>query len=164
MPESEKLTLIANIAASYLRRNSVGVDQIGSVVSSVTDALEHASKKLAGESAEGHAAAAAGTEKQKPAVSIKKSIQPDHIICLEDGFKGKTLKRHLQSAHGMTPQQYRDKWRLPRDYPIVAPSYSASRSKMAKDLGLGNKAGKTKAGQSKRTARRAASAEAASSA
>jgi predicted transcriptional regulator len=79
---------------------------------------------------------------------------------LEDGFQGKTLKRHLQTAHGMTPQQYREKWRLPRDYPIVAPSYSAARSKMAKDLGLGQKARASTAAKPKRSTRKATTAAA----
>jgi predicted transcriptional regulator len=90
-------------------------------------------------------------------VPIKKSVQPEYIVCLEDGAHQKTLKRHLQSAHGMTPQQYREKWRLPKDYPMVAPAYSEQRSKMAKALGLGRKAGATKAAKSSRSARKAAS-------
>jgi predicted transcriptional regulator len=158
MPEAEKLNLIATISASYLRRNSVGVDQIATVVSSVTDALENASRKLAGVSAEASEQIAVAEERPRPAVPIKKSVQQDHIVCLEDGFKGKTLKRHLQAAHGMTPQQYRDRWRLPRDYPMVAPSYSAARSKMAKDLGLGQKARAARAAKPKRSGRKAAAA------
>ncbi len=75
---------------------------------------------------------------QTPAVSIRKSITPDYLICLEDGKKFKTLKRHLLQL-GMTPQQYREKWKLPHDYPMVAPSYSATRSSLAKSLGLGRK-------------------------
>ena len=158
MPETDKLSLIADITASYLRRNSVSVDQIGIVVSSVTDALEHASRKLAGTQTEESGQSAAGMDKAKPAVPIKRSVQPDHIVCLEDGFKGKTLKRHLQTAHDLTPQQYREKWHLPRDYPMVAPSYSASRSAMAKKLGLGRKAG-AKATRGKRSTRKAAAGE-----
>jgi predicted transcriptional regulator len=160
MAEVEKLNLIATISASYLRRNSVGVDQIATVVSSVTDALEHASQRLAGVAPEGTNQRAAVEERPYPAVSIKKSVQQDHIVCLEEGFKGKTLKRHLQTAHGMTPQQYRERWRLPRDYPMVAPSYSAARSKMAKDLGLGQKARASRAAKPKRSARKATAAAA----
>ena len=160
MAEVEKLNLIATISASYLRRNSVGVDQIAAVVSSVTDALEQASQRLAGVAPEGTDQPAAAEERPRPAVSIKKSVQQDHIVCLEEGFKGKTLKRHLQTAHGMTPQQYRDRWRLPRDYPMVAPSYSAARSKMAKDLGLGQKARASRAAKPKRSARKATAAAA----
>ena len=160
MAEAEKLNLIATISASYLRRNSVGVDQIAAVVSSVTDALEHASQRLAGVAPEGTDQPAAAEERPRPAVSIKKSVQQDHIVCLEEGFKGKTLKRHLQTAHGMTPQQYRERWRLPSDYPIVAPSYSAARSKMAKDLGLGQKARASRAAKPKRSTRKATAAAA----
>jgi len=76
-------------------------------------------------------------------VSIKKSVQREFIVCLEDGKHARTLKRHLRTAHGMTPQQYREKWRLPRDYPMVAPAYSALQSQIAKATGLGMKAEET---------------------
>jgi predicted transcriptional regulator len=106
MVETDKITLIASITASYLRRNRVGVDQIGSVISSVTDALEQASKKIAGNTTDEADQPIAVAEKQLPAVSIKKSVQPEYVVCLEDGVHALTLKRHLQSAHGLTPQQY----------------------------------------------------------
>jgi predicted transcriptional regulator len=138
--DPDKLSLISNIAASYLRRNSVGVEQIGTVISSVTRAIEQAAKELAGETTESGAATTPAEEKPRPAVPIKRSVQHDHIVCLEDGMRAKTLKRHLQSAHGMTPQQYRERWGLGRDYPLVAPAYSEHRSQMAKKLGLGNRA------------------------
>jgi predicted transcriptional regulator len=145
MPGSDKLTLVAEIAANYLRRNSVGIDQIGTVVSSVTNAIEEAAKALnGGDAPETRSAPTNGpTEGQQPAVPIKKSVQPEFIVCLEDGFHARTLKRHLRTAHHMTPEQYRAKWGLPDDYPLTAPAYSASRSKMAKKLGLGRKAGTT---------------------
>jgi predicted transcriptional regulator len=155
MDESAKLTLIANIAASYLRRNSIGVDQIGTVMSSVTDALEQASKKLAGTTVGEVDQPTAVGEKQRPAVPIKKSVHPEYVVCLEDGVHARTLKRHLQSAHGLTPQQYREKWRLPKDYPMVAPAYSERRSRMAKQLGLGRKAGAAKTGKPKRSTAKA---------
>jgi predicted transcriptional regulator len=155
MADSDQLTLVANMTASYLRRNSISVDQIGTVVSAVTDALDKASKKLAGITADDAEQPAPVGEKQRPAVPIKKSVQPEHIVCLEDGVHAKTLKRHLQTAHGMTPQGYRDKWRLPKDYPMVAPAYSARRSKMAKALGLGRKPGSPKTATSKRRGRKA---------
>ncbi|MDB5507382.1 MAG: MucR family transcriptional regulator [Devosia sp.] len=79
-------------------------------------------------------------EDQKPAVSVKKSINPDFIICLEDGKKFKSLKRHLRTHYDLSPEQYREKWSLPADYPMVAPNYSATRSRLAKDNGLGRKA------------------------
>ena len=79
--------------------------------------------------------------KPRPAVPIKQSVTPDYIICLEDGKKQKMLKRHLKTAHGMSPDKYRERWGLPRDYPMVAPNYSKTRSKLAIKIGLGRKAG-----------------------
>jgi predicted transcriptional regulator len=79
----------------------------------------------------------APSEPPKPAVSVKKSITPDHIVCLEDGKKFKSLKRHLRTQYNMTPEQYREKWGLPPDYPMVAPNYAAARSHLAKQMGLG---------------------------
>ena len=76
-------------------------------------------------------------EPQKPAISVKKSINPDFIICLEDGKKFKSLKRHLRTQYNMSPEQYREKWQLPADYPMVAPNYAAARSRLAKEMGLG---------------------------
>jgi predicted transcriptional regulator len=156
MSNVNKLELVANVAASYLRRNSVSVEQIGSVVSNITRAIEHAAKELNG----GEVAAEAPTSpaSQTPAVSVKKSVQRDFIVCLEDGFKAKTLKRHLRDAHGLTPQEYRAKWNLPRDYPIVAPSYSERRSQMAKQLGLGKKMAEGRASKGRKPRRRRAAA------
>jgi len=153
--ENNKLELVADVVSSYLRRNSVGAEQIGNVVASVTRALEQASRQLDG-GAVAAESEAAPQEAQKPAVPIRRSIQQDHLVCLEDGAKVKTLKRHLQSAHGMTPQQYREKWGLPRDYPMTAPAYSERRSQMARDLGLGRKAGETPSAPSRRGRRAAA--------
>lgn len=144
MTDNNKLDLIANVVSSYLRRNSVGVDQIGTVVANVTRALEQSARELEGGAVEQPQEAAA-QEPQKPAVPLRRSVQQDHLVCLEDGTKVKTLKRHLQSAHGITPQQYREKWGLPRDYPMTAPAYSERRSQMARDLGLGRKAGQAQA-------------------
>ncbi len=81
-------------------------------------------------------------EALKPAVSVKRSVTDDHIVCLEDGLKFKSLKRHLRSSYGLTPEQYRVKWGLPHDYPMVAPNYAARRSTLAKQIGLGRKRGK----------------------
>jgi predicted transcriptional regulator len=158
MADSDKLTLISNIAASYLRRNAVGVDQIGTVVSAITSAVEQASKEIGGSAALATQSTSTATSvggQQQPAVPIKKSVQPEYIVCLEDGFHARTLKRHLRTAHGMTPEQYREKWGLPYDYLLIAAGYSAARSKMAKKLGLGRKAG-TKIVRAKRRARKAA--------
>jgi predicted transcriptional regulator len=81
---------------------------------------------------------------QQPAIPIRKSVTPDFIICLEDGKQFKSLKRHLQAVYGMTPEQYRRKWALPKDYPMVAPNYAATRSALAKSIGLGRSPGVTK--------------------
>jgi predicted transcriptional regulator len=133
---ADKRSLIAKIAANYVRRNFLSVAQIGALISSVADALEQA-KKIAGTAVSSTSVQGA----QQPAVPIKKSVQRDYIVCLEDGKHTRTLKRHLRTAHGMTPQQYREKWRLPRDYPITAPAYSERRSQLAKWVGLGQKGG-----------------------
>jgi predicted transcriptional regulator len=146
--QDERLVLVAQIAASYLRRNSVAVDQIAAVVRNATEALAGAERQLAnpsqldagsGMAATAEAAAAQNQAPPTPAVPIDESVQRDYVVCLEDGQHVRTLKRHLQSAHGMTPQRYRAKWQLPRDYPMSAPAYSESRSKLAKARGLGRK-------------------------
>jgi MucR family transcriptional regulator, transcriptional regulator of exopolysaccharide biosynthesis len=136
----DRLTLIANITASYLGQNSIGVDQIEKVVANVTRAMTDAEKTLAGGMAEAEQGAAeeAPQERREPAVSPRSSVKPD---CLDCGAKVKTLKRHLQSAHGLDPRAYRERWGLKRDYPMTAPSYSERRSAMARQLGLGRKAG-----------------------
>lgn len=154
MADNNKLDLVANVVSSYLRRNSISVEQIGTVVANVTRALEQASRQLEGAPVE-EAPEAAAQEPQKPSVPIRRSVQNDHLVCLEDGAKVKTLKRHLQSAHGMTPQQYREKWNLARDYPMTAPAYSARRSQMARELGLGRKAGETRPKRGRRAAAQA---------
>jgi predicted transcriptional regulator len=150
MADSDKLALIADVAANYLRRNSVGLDQIGSVMSAVTRAVDQAARDLESGTAQAAGETPAGGERRAPAVPVKRSVQRDHLVCLEDGMKVRTLKRHLKSAHGMTPQDYREKWGLPRDYPMAAPAYSERRSEMAKQLGLGHKM------QAGRAAKRAA--------
>lgn len=139
MAEPDKLSLISNIASSYLRRNSVSIDQIGTVISSVTRAIEDAAREIEGGPPEAPQAAST-EEKQSPAVPVDDSVKRQYIVCLEDGRHVRTLKRHLQVAHGMTPAQYREKWALPKDYPMAAPAYSEHRSQMAKQLGLGRKA------------------------
>jgi predicted transcriptional regulator len=139
MPESDKLALVANVASSYLRRNAVSVDQIGSVFSAVSKALDSAAREISGEMPP--AEAPAPQANQAPAVPVKRSVQREYIVCLDDGSHVRTLKRHLMSAHGMTPKDYRQKWNLPRDYPMTAPAYSERRSALAKERGLGRKPG-----------------------
>jgi predicted transcriptional regulator len=120
----ELLRLTAHIVQSYVGNNSVGKSELPGLISSVFDTLS-------GTGVEPE------PERLKPAVSIKRSIQPDFIVCLEDGKKLKMLKRHLSTAYGMTPDDYRERWGLPADYPMVAPNYAKRRSNLAKEIGLG---------------------------
>jgi predicted transcriptional regulator len=141
LSDADRLTLIANVAASYLRRNSTSPDQITTVVANITRALDDAAK-LSGPIPELRVSAPASSEAQQPAVPVKRSVQRAYIVCLEDGIHARTLKKHLAVAHGMTPEQYRAKWDLQDDYPMVAPEYSEQRSAMAKSIGLGRKSGR----------------------
>jgi len=129
---SEILRMTADVVASYLGHNMLPATQIPEVINTVYGALNGIS---------GGAGDSKG-EPQKPAVPIKKSITPEYVICLEDGKKLKMLKRHLRTTYGMTPDEYRTKWGLPADYPMVAPNYAAQRSAFAKKIGLGRTAGK----------------------
>jgi predicted transcriptional regulator len=122
--------LAAEIVAAYVSANSVSAAQLPDVIRSVVDALA----SLDGQ------AEAPKAEALKPEVSIRKSITPDYLVCLEDGRKLKMLKRHLRTTYDMSPQDYREKWGLPADYPMVAPNYAARRSEFAKQIGLGRKA------------------------
>src|SRR5579883_3015754 len=105
MTESDRLVLVANMAASYLRRNAISIDRIAAVVMSVADALERASKRIGAEPAGSRDARLAVKAELRPAVPVRQSVQGAFVVCLEDGFRAKALKRHLRSAHGMTPQQ-----------------------------------------------------------
>jgi predicted transcriptional regulator len=134
--EEDFLRMTARLVAAYLRKNSVPAAQITDIVASVHGSLR---------AIEGKIQAPQG-EALKPAVPIKKSITADYIVCLEDGRKLKMLKRHLRSTYNMTPDEYRRKWGLPSDYPMVASKYAAQRSDFAKKIGLGKGAGKKKAG------------------
>ena len=124
--KTDILDLTAHIVANYVGNNSAAVSDLPSLIRNVHAALA------------GIAAPQAPPVEQKtPAVSIKKSITPDAIICLEDGRKFKSLKRHLRTKYNLSPEEYRAKWGLPKDYPMVAPSYAAARSSLAKSMGLG---------------------------
>jgi predicted transcriptional regulator len=125
------LRLSAEVVASYLAQNSVAAGQIPELIRSV-----HATF-TALESGVRPVAEAAPKEKQKPAVPVSRSIGDDYIVCLEDGKKLKMLKRYLRSRYGLSPEEYRRKWGLPPDYPMVAPAYAARRSDFAKSIGLG---------------------------
>ena len=120
--------LTANIVSAYVSNNSVAAADIPALINQVHAAL----LRVSGAQHDGSADA------PKPAVTIKKSVTPEHIVCLEDGKKFKSLKRHLRTQYDMTPEQYREKWGLPPDYPMVAPNYAATRSKLAKQMGLGH--------------------------
>jgi len=131
----ELLKMTAKVVASYFGNNSVPATQISDIIKSVHGSLA---------SLDGQADAARGPA-QKPAVPIRRSITPDFVICLEDGKKLKMLKRHLRTTYNLTPEEYRAKWGLPADYPMVAPNYAKQRSNFAKKIGLGRKPGvKTK--------------------
>jgi predicted transcriptional regulator len=125
--DSLYIELAANIVSAYVSHNSVPSTEIPNLIGQVYGAL----KRVSG------AQLAATAEPPKPAVPIKRSVTPEYIVCLEDGLKFKSLKRHLRSRYNLTPDQYREKFGLPPDYPMVAPNYAAARSKLAKDMGLG---------------------------
>ncbi len=123
--------MAAEIVSAYVRNNSVPVSELPTLLQSVHDSLGNI---LNGSKPE------AAKEPLQPKVPIKKSVTNEYIICLEDGKRYKSLKRHLHSAYGLSPQEYRDKWGLPKDYPMVAPAYADARSNLAKTMGLGRKA------------------------
>jgi len=124
----ELLRLGAEIVAAYVSRNAVSAEAVPDIIRSVHGALEGLTRGPA---------PAAVEERPKPAVPINKSVQHDYIVCLEDGKKLKMLKRYLRSRYNMSPDEYRRRWGLPADYPMVAPAYAARRSDFAKQIGLG---------------------------
>ncbi len=121
------IALTAEIVSAYVSNNTVPAGDIPALINQVHAALS----RVSGKPADGAA------EPLRPAVSLKKSITPEYIVCLEDGKKFKSLKRHLRTQYNMTPEQYREKWSLGADYPMVAPNYAAARSQLAKQMGLG---------------------------
>jgi predicted transcriptional regulator len=121
------IELTAEIVSAYVSNNTVPASEIPGLINQVHAALA----RVSGNSGD------VGAEPLKPAISVKKSITPEHIVCLEDGKKFKSLKRHLRTQYNMTPEQYREKWGLGADYPMVAPNYAAARSQLAKQMGLG---------------------------
>ena len=129
MADNNLTELTADIVSNYVGANKVSSDQIAELIQTTYAALQNV--------ASGGNGAAAEPVKLTPAVPIKKSITPDYLISLEDGRKYKSLKRHLRTAYNLTPEQYRAKWNLAKDYPMVAPAYAASRSALAKSMGLG---------------------------
>jgi predicted transcriptional regulator len=128
--DNDLIDLSADIVSAYVSHNALSVTDLPKLIADVHAALKGLQSPSAAEP----------VEELKPAVPIKKSVAPDYIICLEDGKKFKSLKRHLRTHYNLSPEEYREKWGLPTDYPMVAPSYSATRSRLAKDNGLGRKA------------------------
>jgi predicted transcriptional regulator len=128
--------LTADIVAAYVSNHVVPVGDLSNLISDVHLALSNTSSP---------APVVTTTEKPKPPVPIKKSIEDDYLICLEDGQKFKSLKRHLMTHYNMTPEEYREKWGLPADYPMVAPAYAEARSRLAKEMGLGQRRKRGKA-------------------
>lgn len=128
---SDAIALTADIVAAYVSHNTIVAEKLPELIASVHAALSNAEKL--------------GVVPPKvelvPAVPVKKSVTPDYIICLDDGLKFKSIKRHVRTKYGLTMEQYREKWGLPHDYPAVAPNYAASRSMLAKQMGLGQKKG-----------------------
>ncbi len=130
MPDENAASLLAlttQIVSAHVSHNETQAAALPALIQQVYQALSHAG------------APPAQPERPEPAVPIKRSVFPDHIICLEDGKSFKTLRRHLQNVYGMTPDQYRERWGLPREYPMVAPNYAQHRSSLAKSFGLGRK-------------------------
>jgi predicted transcriptional regulator len=145
-PQSQShIDFTADIVAAYVSNNSVAAADLPALIESVHRALGQLGTPVA-----------PPVEEQKPAVPVKKSVTPEYIICLEDGKKFKSLKRHLRTSYGMTPDAYREKWGLPKDYPMVAPAYAAARSELAKNMGLGQSRKKAPVAPVKKPSRRKA--------
>jgi len=123
------IELTADVVAAYVSNNPVPAGELPNLIADIHSALGRV----------GSGTEQVPTEKPKPAVNPKKSIHDDYIVCLEDGKKFKSLKRHLMTHYGLTPDQYREKWGLDANYPMVAPNYAAARSQLAKKMGLGRK-------------------------
>lgn len=129
----ELVELTTSLVSAHVSNNSVAVADLPQLIREVYGTLSTLGQEEKKEPA-----------RPTPAVSIKKSITPEFIVCLEDGKKLKMLKRHLKTAYNMTPEEYRERWGLPQDYPMVAPNYAKQRSSLAKQIGLGTKANRTK--------------------
>lgn len=121
--------LTAKIVSAYVSNNPLGAGEVAQLINDTHAALVRVTGRLPEPE----------REEQRPRISVKKSVMPDYIICLEDGKKFKSLKRHLRTHYNMTPEEYREKWGLPHDYPMVAPNYARQRSDLAKKMGLGTR-------------------------
>ena len=135
------ITLTSDIVAAHVSNNSVSVEDVPTLIANVYGALSNLGKEAVVEAAP-----------LEPAVSIRSSVKPDYIVCLEDGKKMKMLKRHLMTAYNMTPEEYRARWNLPADYPMVAPNYAEKRRELAKKIGLGRKPGQRRGRRKKAVA------------
>ncbi len=131
---NDLLALTTEIVAAHVSNNTVPVGDLPQLIHQVYQSLAGIGKTTP-----------TVTERPQPAVSVKRSVHPDYIICLEDGKKLKMLKRHLKTAYNMSPDEYRDRWGLPPDYPMVAPNYARQRSRLAKEIGLGTRGRRTSA-------------------
>lgn len=129
MAEEEVLRMTTEVVSAYVGNNSLPASQIPDIIKTVHGSIASLNQAIEVK------------EAQKPAVSIRSSIKPDYIVCLEDGKKLKMLKRHLRTTYDLTPDEYRAKWGLPADYPMVAPNYAKQRSEFAKKIGLGRRSG-----------------------
>lgn len=125
----ELVSITATIVAAYVSNNSVAANDLPALIADTHAALSRAAGRTV----------ALDREDAKPKIAVKKSVMPDFLICLEDGKKFKSLKRHLRTHYGLSPEQYREKWNLPPDYPMVAPNYANARSQLAKKMGLGTR-------------------------
>ncbi len=128
-PSNALLSLTTEIVAAHVSNNTVSLTDLPTLIEQVYKSLANVGTEPV-----------VAEERPQPAVPIKKSVTPDYIVCLEDGKKLKMLKRHLKTAYNMTPEEYRDRWGLPADYPMVAPNYARQRSSLAKQIGLGTRA------------------------
>lgn len=129
------IDLTADIVAAHVNNNSVAISDVATLISNVHSALAGLPSNMT-----------TIEERKEPAVSIRQSVKPDYLVCLEDGKKMKMLRRYLMTNYGMTPEEYRTKWSLPKDYPMTAPSYAERRRDLAKSIGLGTKTRKTSKG------------------
>ncbi len=128
-PQNELLSLTTQIVSAYVSNNTVALPDLPNLIARLYKTLSDVGTETP-----------QAPERPQPAVPIKRSVTPEYIVCLEDGKELKMLKRHLKTAYDMTPEEYRERWSLPRDYPMVAPNYAKQRSRLAKQIGLGTKA------------------------
>lgn len=129
MAKNDLVELTAEIVSAYVSNNTVVASDLPLLINDIHQALSRATSN----------SAPAEREELRPAIAVKRSVTPDYIICLEDGKKFKSLKRHLRTHYNLSPEEYREKWGLPHDYPMVAPNYAAARSELAKKMGLGTR-------------------------